>query len=490
VTVPRRSPTHRTSTRATSRRAPAAGPTPRAATPPAIAFVTLGCPKNTVDSEHMLGALVRDGFRTVGDPDGADVAVINTCAFLQSAVRESKSMIARLCELKQARRLKGLIVTGCLAQRAGESLLEEFPEVDAVLGTGQWREVVGAARHLLGKPRGIARDRWRLVQRDDPGGALDAASPRALSTPRHIAYLKISEGCDHRCTFCIIPQLRGDQRSKPLDQVVREAESLAAAGVRELNLIGQDTTAWGSDLPGGLELADLLQALDGVSGLTWVRVQYTYPRLWSERLIETWAQAKRLVPYVDMPLQHIAQDQLRVMARAMSERDTRALVQRIRGGIPRVAFRTNFIVGFPGETADHFQTLLRYIEEEPFENVVVFTYEREPETPSYAMTPRVPLNVRRSRRAELLARQQVLSMERLSRRIGEQVTVMIDGPAGRGQWAARTTGSAWEVDGGVVVDGDGLSPGQLVTVRVTGAAAYDLFARVERSADPALNILG
>lgn len=459
------------------------------AAPPAIAFVTLGCPKNTVDSEHMLGVLVKDGFRTVADPGEADVAVINTCAFLQSAVRESKAAIAKLAELRRRKRLAGLIVTGCLAQRAGGSLLEEFPEVDAVLGTGQWREVVSAARHLLGGERKRPGERWRLVQRDDPGGALDAASPRALSTPRHIAYLKISEGCDHRCTFCIIPHLRGDQRSKPLDQVVREAAQLAAHGVRELNLIGQDTTAWGTDLPGRPQLADLLQALDQVEGLTWIRVQYTYPRLWSDRLIETWAAAKRVVPYVDMPLQHIAQDQLRAMARAMTERDTRALVRRIRAGIPGVAFRTNFIVGFPGETTEHFQALLRFIEEEPFENVVVFTYEREPETASYAMTPRVPLHVRRSRRAALLARQQVLSRERLARRIGEQVTVMIDGPAGRGQWAARTSGSAWEVDGGVVVEGDGLVPGQLATVRVTGAAAYDLFARVERNADPALNIL-
>ncbi len=421
MTVQRRSPTHRQRRPAASRRVTSA----EAATP-AIAFVTLGCPKNTVDSEHMLGALVRDGFRTVADPSDADVAVINTCAFLQSAVRESKAAIGRLCELRRNRRLRGLIVTGCLAQRAGETLLEEFREVDAVLGTGQWREVVGAARHLLAG----ARD--RIVRREDPGGALDAASPRALSTPRHIAYLKISEGCDHRCTFCIIPHLRGDQRSKPLDQLVREASELAALGVRELNLIGQDTTAWGTDLAGGLELADLLQALDQVEGLAWIRVQYTYPRLWSDRLIETWARARRVVPYVDMPLQHIAQDQLRAMARAMTERDTRALVARIRAGIPSVAFRTNFIVGFPGETAEHFQTLLRYIEEEPFENVVAFTYEREPETPSFAMTPRVPLNVRRSRRAALLARQQVLSRERLARRIGEQLTVMIDGPAGRG----------------------------------------------------------
>ena len=245
---------------------------PKPATP-SIAFVTLGCPKNTVDSEHMLGALVRDGFRTVADPDGADVAVINTCAFLQSAVRESKAAIASLCTLKARKRLQAVIVTGCLAQRAGEDLLGEFPEVDAVLGTGQWREVVGAARHLLGGGS------ERVVKQADPGGALEAGSPRALSTPRHIAYLKISEGCDHRCTFCIIPQLRGDQRSKPLEQIVDETTVLVASGVRELNLIGQDTTAWGTDRPGGLELADLLQALDRVAGLSWIRVQYTYPRL-------------------------------------------------------------------------------------------------------------------------------------------------------------------------------------------------------------------
>ena len=456
---------------------------PKPATP-SIAFVTLGCPKNTVDSEHMLGALVRDGFRTVGDADGADVAVINTCAFLQSAVRESKAAIAQLCDLKSRRRLKAILVTGCLAQRAGESLLGEFPEVDAVLGTGQWREVVGAARHLLGGGS------ERVVKQADPGGALEAGSPRALSTPRHIAYLKISEGCDHRCTFCIIPQLRGDQRSKPLEQIVDETTVLVASGVRELNLIGQDTTAWGTDRPGGLELADLLQALDSVDGLSWIRVQYTYPRLWSDRLIETWAGATRVVPYVDMPLQHIAQEQLRAMARAMTERDTRALVRRIRAGVPGVAFRTNFIVGFPGETDEHFETLLRYVEEEPFDNVVVFTYEREPETPSYAMTPRVPIHVRRARRAKLLARQQALSRDRLARRIGERVKVMIDGPAGRGQWAARTAGSAWEVDGGGGVEGAGLVPGQLATVRVTGAAAYDLFASVEPAGDAALPIVG
>jgi len=450
---------------------------------PALAFVTLGCPKNTVDSESMLGLLVRDGFRTVGDPHQADIAVVNTCAFLQSAVRESKQTIARLAACKRDGRLKGLIVAGCLAQRAGDSLLDEFPDVDVVLGTGQWKGVVQAARHLLAG----GESRW--ANREFPGGALDSLVPRALSTPRHLAYLKISEGCDHRCTFCIIPRLRGDQRSRTIEDLVAEAERLEKQGVRELNLIGQDTTGYGTDLPGTPALADLLEALDQAEGLDWIRVQYTYPRLWSDRLIEVWAGARRVVPYVDMPLQHIAADMLRVMGRGMTARDTRALVRRIKNGIPGVAFRTNFIVGFPGETEAHVEELERYLEEEAFENVIVFSYEREPETPSFAMTSRVPVAQRRRRRARLLALQQRLSRERLRRRIGDRVTVMIDGPAhsgrpadpGTGSWAARTAASAYEVDGGVQVESAGqpLTPGSRVPVRLIGSGAYDLFARLE-----------
>jgi ribosomal protein S12 methylthiotransferase len=453
------------------------------ASAPTLAFVTLGCPKNTVDSEAMLGLLVEAGFRTVGDVRDADIAVVNTCAFLQSAVRESKEAIAQVASIKRDGRMKGLIVAGCLAQRAGDSLLDEFPDVDAVLGTGQWKEVVRAASHLLGGSE------ERVSRTEYPGGALDALTPRALSTPRHLAYLKISEGCDHRCTFCIIPKLRGDQQSRPIAEIVAEAERLVKQGVRELNLIGQDTTGYGTDLPGRPTLADLLEALDAIEGVTWIRVQYTYPRLWSDRLIETWAHAKRIVPYVDMPLQHIAQDMLRTMARGMTGRDTRALVKRIKQGIPGVAFRTNFIVGFPGETEEHFEELCRYVEEEPFDNLVVFNYEREPETPGYDMTPRVHVNTRRSRRARLLGLQQRLSRERLRRRIGERLTVMVDGPSGRGQYAARSAGSAFEVDGGVVVEGEHLQPGSLVPVRVTGSAAYDLFARAETADRPVLHIV-
>jgi ribosomal protein S12 methylthiotransferase len=446
--------------------------------------VTLGCPKNTVDSEHMLGMLLESGFRTVADPAAADVCVVNTCAFLQSAVRESRDTIARLAELKRRRRLRGLIVTGCLAQRAGDSLLADFPGVDAVLGTGQWSGVVEAARHVL------SDSDQRFARTESPGGALDPDAPRVLSTPRHLAYLKISEGCDHRCTFCIIPHLRGDQKSRTIEDLVAAARELASHGVRELNLIGQDTTGYGTDLPGQPTLADLLEALDQVEGLTWIRVQYTYPRLWSDRLIATWANAKRVVPYVDIPLQHIAADPLRRMARAMTGVQTRELIQRIRKGIPGVAFRTNFIVGFPGETEADFEELMQYVEEEPFDNLVVFAYEREPETPSFEMTPRVPLATRRRRRARLLAHQQRLSRERLTRWIGKVVPVMVDAPAGRGQWAGRTAGQAWEVDGGVVIEGEGLVPGTVVPVRITGSAAYDLFARVEAPANTGLRIVG
>ena len=459
---------------------------------PALAFVTLGCPKNTVDSEKMLGLLSEAGFRTVADPRDADVAVVNTCAFLQSAVRESKAAIAELARERREGGLKGLIVAGCLAQRAGASLLDEFPEVDAVLGTGQWSGVVAAASHLLSDSPG------RFARTEFPGGALDSLGPRALSTPRHLAYLKISEGCDHGCTFCIIPRLRGPQRSRPLDDLVAETERLVAAGVKELNLIGQDTTAWGTDLPGKPELADLLLALDRVEGLTWIRVQYTYPRLWSDRLIETWAGAKRLVPYVDMPLQHIADDMLRTMARGMTGRATRSLVRRIKAGIPGVSFRTNFIVGFPGETDEHFAELCRYLEEEPFENVVVFSYEREPETPSWKMTPRVPVAARRSRRARLLALQQRLSGVRQAARVGSVVTAMIDGRVepgtGAGGYAARTAGSAWEVDGAVRIECEGAgaerAAGSLARVRVLGSTPYDLLGRFEAAADSVLPLVG
>jgi ribosomal protein S12 methylthiotransferase len=450
--------------------------------PPTLALVTLGCPKNLVDSEHMLGLLTRAGFRTVGDPAKADVAVLNTCGFLQSAVRESRAEIEKLIAAKAKGRPRRIVVAGCLAQRAGAELVADYPEVDAVLGTGRWREIAQVATRLL------EGDGTPEVLVSEPGGALDSSVPRALATPRHLAYLKISEGCSQRCAFCIIPKLRGPQHSRALDDLVAESGRLAAAGVRELVLIGQDTTAWGADLPGQPALGDLLEALDRIAGLTWIRVQYTYPRRWDDRLLDVWAGAERVVPYVDLPLQHVSTDVLRAMGRGMSGKATRALVRRIRERIPGVSVRTTFIVGFPGETAQHFEELCRFAEEERFESLVVFDFEREPGTRAWDLTPRVPLTVRRARRARLMELQQRLSYARNAGRIGERLTVMIDGPAGRNQYSARSAGSAFEADGGVLVEGDGLVPGSLVGVRVTGAAAYDLFARAE-IAGPSLKLV-
>ncbi len=455
---------------------------------PKLAFVTLGCPKNQVDSEAMLGLLAKDGFRPTGDVADADLVVVNTCAFLGSAVAESKRTIQEIAKLKKRGTLKGLVVAGCWAQRDGATIADQVPGVDAVLGTGSVEKIVGLSRAVL--DRADARDAARatgtraraprqgpLDEVHEPGGAL-VALPRALSTPRHLAYLKISEGCDHRCTFCIIPHLRGDQRSRPLDSLVAEARVLAASGVRELVLIGQDTTAYGTDLPapGRPRLATLLQALVEVEGLEWIRVMYTYPREWDEELMDTLGGHPKLCKYVDMPLQHIHDAMLKRMARASNRAKTEKLLGEIRRRIPGVSLRTSFIVGFPGETKEHYDALVSFVRDTEFDKVVVFAYEPEREAPSSAFGGRVAQRVKESRRERLLLLQQEISARRLARRVGRIETVLIDGPAEDGRWVARTQGEAYEVDGGVFVEGSDLSPGRFVRARITGASAYDLWA--------------
>jgi ribosomal protein S12 methylthiotransferase len=303
--------------------------------------------------------------------------------------------------------------------------------------------------------------------------------PRAISTPRHVAYLKISEGCDHRCTFCIIPVLRGDQRSRPLDELVAEARTLAAAGVKELILIGQDTTAYGTDMPAGPgrpRLATLLQALAEIDGLLWIRVMYTYPREWDEELMDTLGSHPKLAKYVDMPLQHIHDTMLKRMARASNRAKTEKLLAEIKSRIPGVSLRTSFIVGFPGETKEHFDALYDFVNDLEFDKVVVFSYEPEREAPSSSFIGRVPERVKASRRDRLLSLQQSISARRLAARVGRIETVLVDGPAADGRWAARTQGEAYEVDGNVFVDGPHLHPGAVARVRITGASAYDLWA--------------
>ena len=454
---------------------------------PRLAFVTLGCPKNQVDSEAMLGLLAKDGFRPTGDVGEAELVVVNTCAFLSSAVDESRRTIKAIARLKKTGSLQGLVVAGCWAQRDGVAIAAEIPGVDAVLGTGSVEKIVDLSRSVLERAearasapppaRGTKAPRQGpLDEVHEPGGAL-VPLPRALSTPRHLAYLKISEGCDHRCTFCIIPYLRGDQKSRPVDSLVAEARTLAASGVKELVLIGQDTTAYGTDFPGPgrPRLATLLKALARVDGIEWIRVMYTYPREWDEELMDTLGGEPKLAKYVDMPLQHIHDVMLKRMARASNRAKTEQLLGEIRRRIPNVSLRTSFIVGFPGETKEHFESLMSFVKDTEFDKVVVFAYEPEREAPSSAFKGQVPARVKESRRARLLTLQQEISARRLKQRVGTVETVLVDGPAEKGRWLARTQGEAYEVDGGVFVEGAGLAPGRFARVRITGASAYDLW---------------
>jgi ribosomal protein S12 methylthiotransferase len=454
---------------------------------PRLAFVTLGCPKNQVDSEAMLGLLAKDGFRPTGDVAEAELVVVNTCAFLSSAVDESRRTIRSIARLKRTGSLRGLVVAGCWAQRDGAAIAAEIPGVDAVLGTGSVEKIVGLSRAVLDRadaraalpaPRRGTPRQGPLDEVHEPGGAL-VPLPRALSTPRHLAYLKISEGCDHRCTFCIIPHLRGDQRSRPLDSLVAEARLLAAHGVRELVLIGQDTTAYGTDLPaaGRPRLSSLLRGLAQVEGIAWIRVMYTYPREWDAELMDTLGGEPKLCKYVDMPLQHIHDAMLKRMARASNRQKTERLLGEIRRRIPGVSLRTSFIVGFPGETREHFESLLSFVRDTEFDKVVVFAYEPEREAPSHAFPGRVAQRIKESRRERLLLLQQEISARRLKRRVGNVETVLVDGPAAEaGRWSARTQGEAYEVDGGVFVEGAGLAPGAFAQARITAASAYDLWA--------------
>ena len=453
---------------------------------PRLAFVTLGCPKNQVDSEAMLGLLAKDGFRPTGTVEDAELVVVNTCAFLTSAVEESRKTIRSIARLKHKGHLEGLVVAGCWAQRDGAKIASEIPGVDAVLGTGSVEKIVELSRSVLARARQVEHARasatripkpYPIDEVHAPGGALTPL-PRALSTPRHLAYLKISEGCDHRCTFCIIPVLRGDQRSRPLGQLVDEARMLAAHGVKELILIGQDTTAYGVDLPGPNRprLSTLLQALAAIDGLEWIRVMYTYPREWDAELMETLGSHPKLAKYVDMPLQHIHDTMLKRMARASTRAKTERLLDDIRRHIPGVSLRTSFIVGFPGETKEHFETLMEFTKEQQFDKVVVFSYEPEREAPSSRFTGRVPERVKASRKARLLTLQHEISGRKLAARVGGVERALIDGPAEGGRWSARTQGEAYEVDGAVFVEGEGLQAGDFVPVRITGASAYDLWA--------------
>jgi ribosomal protein S12 methylthiotransferase len=437
------------------------------------AFVSLGCPKNTVDSERMLGKLAQDGYALSADADGADVVVINTCGFIEPARQESLAVIREMLELKRQGRVGAVVVAGCLAERQQEMLLEQVPEVDQIVGVFGREEIAAVV------DRAVAQHReQRTLFRPAPVRALEDTA-RLRITPRHYAYLKISEGCDRLCTFCAIPSMRGKHVTKQIEEVIREARELAADGVRELIVVAQDTTYYGMDLYGRVRLAELLRELDRVDGIEWVRLLYCYPEHVSDELLDTLSSAKKIIPYIDMPLQHINDRMLRRMQRRVTRESTVDLLGRLRQALPDLTLRTTFIVGFPGETDAEYEELVAFVREAQFQRCGVFPYSLEPGTPAEKLPDHLPEEVKKDRCDQLMAVQQAVAFEWSRAQVGREVEVIVDGPDPEfaNHVRARGMADAPDIDAMVRVKGKNLRPGDLVRAKVTAADGYDLAAR-------------
>lgn len=436
------------------------------------AFVSLGCPKNLVDSERMLGLLQLDGYELVSEPDGADFVVVNTCGFIERARTESFGAIDEMLALKQAGGTKGVIVSGCLAERQKEQLLEDRPGIDHLVGVFGREEITRVADRLVGR-----LEEQRTVFRPAPIRALSDRD-RLRITPRHFAYLKISEGCDRLCTFCAIPKMRGKHASKPIEEVVAEAEQLAADGARELIIVAQDTTYYGLDLYGETRLTELLKRLNEVRGIDWIRLMYFYPMYIDDALIDTIANSRKILPYIDIPLQHASDPMLKRMARRVTRSETEDLLARLRSRIEGLTLRTTFITGFPGETDDDFAQLVEFVEQHRFERMGVFTYSFEPDTPAANLPGHLPEEVKEQRRERLMQVQQEIAFDYNQRQIGRTYDVILDQPVPeqKNVWVGRSAADAPDVDGLVFVTGDQhkLRAGDIVPVEIAATQEYDL----------------
>lgn len=438
-----------------------------------FAFVSLGCPKNLVDSERMLGKLAQDGLALVPDADGADVVVVNTCGFIEPARQESLGVIREMLDLKRQGRVGAVVVAGCLAERKGEELLNEIPEVDHLVGVFGREEIAQVVDRTLSR-----RLEQRTLFRPAPVKAQQDTA-RLRITPRHYAYLKISEGCDRLCTFCAIPGMRGKHVTKPIEEVLREARELAADGVRELILVAQDTTYYGLDLYGEVRLPELLRQLDEVKGIEWIRVLYAYPMYMTDELVQTLAGARRIIPYLDMPLQHANDRVLKRMQRRVNRTQTEELLTRLRAAIPNLTLRTTFIVGFPGETEAEFEELVAFVQAQRFERLGVFPYSFEPGTPSVRLDGHLPEEVKTERRNRLMEVQQDIAFAWSKAQVGRELEVIVDGadPEVPNHVHARGHADAPEIDSLIRVRGKNLHAGDLVRVKVTAADGYDLVGR-------------
>jgi len=441
----------------------------------ALYMMTLGCPKNRVDSEVMLGTLVQRGYALVQEPAAADVIVVNTCAFIGPAKQESVDTILEMAEHKKSGKCNTLVVTGCLSQRYSAELLTEMPEVDHFLGTSAYAQI-GDLLAAEATPRAVI---------PDPDYIHDALTPKVNSSPSYTAYLKISEGCDNACAFCIIPKLRGAQRSRPVKDIAAEAARLADDGVQELNLIAQDLTAYGHDLPGRPKLHELLAELAQVD-VKWIRLHYAYPRVFPDELIDVIASQPRIAKYVDMPVQHISDKLLMSMKRGRDGVFLRTLLAKLRSRIPGVVLRTSLIAGLPGETEEDFEMLKDFVKEQRFERLGVFQYSDEEGTPAFDIHPKVPAKTIERRWRELMAVQKRINREQNRALLGKRVQVLVQGASEETEHllVGRHEGQAPEIDGQVYIN-DGMAyPGEVVTVEVTEAHDYDLVGKVVERPDP------
>jgi len=434
-----------------------------------IGFVSLGCPKNLVDSEVMMGQLVAKGHELTPHPDQAEVLVVNTCSFIDPAKKESVDTILEMAEYKKVGRARKLIVAGCLVERYRGDIRQEMPEVDALVGTNELDSIVALCEGM--EPAGVAAEPYLYHD----------LTPRVLATPRHFAYIKIAEGCDHPCTFCVIPQYRGKFRSRRFESVISEATRLFEQGVREINLIGQDTTCYGEDLGLRDGLAQLLARLAEIETThrKWIRFLYAYPNKITQKLLDTIAEHRDLVKYIDMPLQHASAPVLKRMKRGSSGAIFLKLLERIRRTIPGVAIRTSFIVGFPGETAEDFEELCQFVEAAKFDNLGVFTYSDEDTSASFGLDGKVDGRTIQNRKRRLMALQRKIARRRNRALVGAEMPVLVEGlsPETDLLWTARMSTQAPEIDGVTLInDFDGAEPraGEMRTLRITASHDYDV----------------
>lgn len=436
--------------------------------------ISLGCDKNLVDTEMMLGLLNKDGYTFTDDEYEADVIVINTCCFIGDAKEESVNTILEMAQMKEVGKCKALIVTGCLAQRYKQEIIDEIPEVDGILGTTTYDEI----SHVLAEAFG-GREHVQCFH--DLDLIPEVKTERVITTGGHYAFLKIAEGCDKHCTYCIIPSLRGNFRSVPMERLVSEAQSLADQGVKELILVAQETTLYGVDLYGKKSLPELLKRLCRISGLQWIRIQYCYPEEITDELIETIKTEEKVCHYLDMPIQHASDTILRRMGRRTSREQLKEIVGKLRSEIPDIAIRTTLISGFPGETEEDHETLMEFVDEMEFERLGVFAYSAEEDTPAAGFPDQIPQEVKEERRDAIMELQQEISFDHSQSMIGRSLDVMIEGKvADENAYVGRTYMDGPGVDGMIFIQtGEELMSGAFVRARVTGALEYDLIGEIE-----------